>query len=87
MKLNWYYFRNADFLVPNKHKKIIKEEKGDLLTARYVSIVRLPSEVVEMSNKKARLSKSKKAVMLKIGGDKLLENTHTVTNKIKIKQQ
>jgi len=79
------YLRNADFLVPNKHKKMIAEEKGNLLSAKYISIVRLPFEVIEMSNEKAKLAKNKKAVMLRIGGDKLLENTNTVTNKIKIK--
>jgi hypothetical protein len=84
---NNIYFRNADFLVPNKHKKMIAEEKGNLLSARYISIVRLPFEVEEMSNEKARLAKNKKAVMLRIGGDKLLESTNSVTNKIKIKTQ
>lgn len=80
------YIRNADYLVPNKHKKAIAQEKGSLLTAKYISIVRLPYEVQEMSNKKAKLAKNKKAIMLKINGDKLLENTSSVTNKVIIKQ-
>ena len=78
------YFRNADYLVPNKHKKTIDEEKGALLSAKYISIVRLPFEVAEMSNENAKLAKNKKAVMLRVNGDKLLENTHSVTNNIKI---
>lgn len=79
------YLRNADYLIPNKHKKMIAKEKPSLLTARYISIVRLPGEVVEMSNGKAHLAKNKKAIMLRISGDKLLENTRSVTNKVLIK--
>ena len=78
------YVRNADFLIPNKHKKEIAREKNHLLTARYISIVRLPTEVTTMTNKKAKLSKNKKNVMLKINGDKLLENSSSVTNRITI---
>ncbi|PCJ24399.1 MAG: hypothetical protein COA97_09785 [Flavobacteriales bacterium] len=74
------FIRNADFLIPNKHKKEIAKEKSHLLTARYISIVRLPTEVTSMSNEKAKLSKNKKNVMLKIRGDKLLENTSSITN-------
>lgn len=82
---NNQYIRNADYLIPNEHKRMIAEEKGSLLNARYISIVRFPFEVKAVSNEKARLAKNKKAVMLKVGGDKLLENTHSVTNKIIIK--
>ncbi len=81
------YFRNADYLIPNKHKKEIAAEKKGLLSAKYVSIVRLPQEVESMTNEKANLAKNKKAIMLKVSGDKLLENTHSVTNKVKLKTQ
>jgi len=77
--------RNYDYDLKNQYQKMQDKDKVIFDNAKYTSIYRFPFMVGNFTNPDAKLSKSGKAIMLKIDIKDLISNTKTIKNSINLK--
>lgn len=77
--------RNFTFAWSNQFLKLSKEDKEVFKDATFTGVYKLKNEVLSNSNKEAKVSANKKAVMLKMGLMDIINKTKTIQNKIQYK--
>ena len=76
--------RSNNFNLSKEFKKVKSKDRKVFQSASYTSICRFETPVQSVSNTKARISKSKKAVMLRLQMEDMVANTVTIKNNIQL---
>lgn len=82
-KTNTFQRKNK-FELKDMYSKVSNADREIFSTANYTSIYKFESEVKSLSNKEAKVSASKKAVMLKHTALDILTEKKTIENKINL---
>ncbi|MDG1842211.1 MAG: hypothetical protein P8I93_07675 [Crocinitomicaceae bacterium] len=70
----------------NQLKKVPKKDLDKLRQGKYICITRFENEIITLSNKKAKLSKDKKAVMIQASSYDILFKPNSLNNLIELKE-
>jgi hypothetical protein len=81
-KKNKIYTRNANYATGDASAQLRNIDKAMFSKAIFVSISRFNSEVTTVTNTKATIAPSKKAVLVKVSANELLKGTQIISNKI-----
>jgi hypothetical protein len=76
------YMRNGNYSIGEAYGQLRNVDKNVLNKASFVSISRFNSEVAHVTNVKATIAPTKKAVMLRVNAADLIKGTQNITNKI-----
>ncbi len=81
-KINKVYSRNANYSTGDIFNQLRNIDKNLLNKAIFVSISRFTKEVSQVSNTRATIAPSKKAVLVKVNATDLIKGTQIISNKI-----
>jgi hypothetical protein len=79
------FMRFFDYELANQYEKLSDKDKVVFDNAKYTTIYRFPFLIGTFSNPVAKVSKSGKAIMLKINVKDLISNVGTIKNSINLK--
>jgi hypothetical protein len=82
---NKSFDRNYDYDLKTQYQNLPEKDKVIFDNAKYTTIYRFPFMVGTFSNPDAKLSKSGKAIMLKVDIKDLISNIKTIKNSINLK--
>ncbi len=77
--------RTYNYNLSEEVKKISKKDREVFTDASITTIYRFQSLIIYSKNKKARISKNRKAIMLRVDVNNLLANKENIKNTIKLK--
>lgn len=81
------FTRLHPFSLKNEYNKMSNADKEIFSSANYTSIFKFENIVTACSNKEAKISPSKKAVMLKLNALDIITDKKTIENKINLTKQ
>jgi len=81
-KKNNIYIRHGNYSIGQEYSKLKSIDKSILSNAAFISISRFNKEVVSTINSNAKLSPTKKAVMLRVNVAHIIKGTENFSNKI-----
>jgi len=79
------FTRTYNYDLQKEVQKIKKKDKEVLKDASYTSIYRFQSPILSSKNKLAKISKSRKAIMLRVDVNEMVANKQNIKNTIKLK--
>lgn len=79
------YTRNYHYDLAKEFKKVKAKDKSIIDGASITTVYRFESEIATSKNKKARISGSKKAIMLKVNAQDIISEKNTIKNTIQLK--
>ena len=80
------FSRNYEYNISKSYNSVNKKDREAFENAAYVTIYRFQKPISAYKNKKAKLAKNNKAIMLKVSAQELINNTNTIKNKITIQK-
>ena len=81
------FSRCSKISLKDNYKKMSNADKEVFAGANYTSIYKFEAPIETEANKNAKISPSKKAVMLKVGAIDIITNTTVLENKIKLSKK
>ncbi|WP_370407531.1 hypothetical protein [Tenacibaculum dicentrarchi] len=78
------FIRSHHFNIGKEFQKTKTQDRKVFETASYTSVYRFETPVKSYSNKLAKISKSKKAVFLRVNAQEIINNKQTIKNNIKL---
>ena len=85
-KANQLFTRSYHYDLANEIKKTKMKDREVFKTASVTTIYRFPKEIVSSKNEIAKVSKSKKAIMLKISAQDVKKKKKSIKNQIKLQK-
>ena len=83
-KENKTFTRSHHFDLGKEFQKTKNQDRKVFETATYTSVYRFETPIKSTENNQARISKSKKAIMLHLQAQDIISNTQTIKNKIQL---
>ena len=85
-KANQLFTRSYHYDLAKEIKKTKMEDREVFKTASITTIYRFPYTIASTKNNAAKISKSKKAIMLKISAQDIINQKKSIKNKIKLQK-
>jgi len=85
-KTNQTFIRSYHYDVAKEIKNTKMEDRKVFETASITSIYRFNKSIISSKNKTAKVSGSKKAIMLKVSAQDIIKNKNSIKNQIKLQQ-
>ncbi len=80
------FTRNYHYDVSNEFKKTKMEDRKVFETASMTTIYRFETPIVSSKNPTAKISRSKKAIMLRVNAQDLIKDKNSIKNQIKLQK-
>ena len=78
------FIRNGNYLIQDEFNQLKAKDQAIFTDANYISICRFKENINTIENKNARISPSKKAVMLEVNAMDFINGKSSIANKIKL---
>lgn len=86
-KVNQLFTRSYHYDLAKEIKKTKMEDREVFKSASIATIYRFPNEIASSKNDDAKISKSKKAIMLKISAQDIINEKKSIKNQIKLQKK
>lgn len=83
-KVNKIFVRSHHFNIGREFQKTKTKDRKVFESATYTGVYRFESSVKSCANQQSKISKNKKAVMLRVKAQDIITNKQTIKNKIKL---